>query len=301
MLGVLGMKEYREYYEEHGYCVYQQLIPADDIDQLVAEFKERIFTSRRLFFRQNSGRWEKNIVSSDGYIQNSLLNIHDYPDFESFSTNAKKILCGPQVRKAMQEITGEDSLKLMQSMFFDQNTATPAHQDYYYLDSMPNGHLFAGWFALEDINEEAGRFFVLPGSHKTTFTLTAEEAISNRLYVKKIETYVDAHKANVVAPALKKGDVLFWHSKTIHGSLPTKNPKYSRKSLTAHYMPSQFQFGNMFGNIAEGNYDNFEGMSYSRTENRFSWGGHAKNEIRSFLVRHPRMQRIASTLKSLTR
>ena len=39
------------------------------------------------------------------------------------------------------------------------------------------------------------------------------------------------------APALKKGDVLFWHGKTIHGSLPTTQPQYSRSSFTAHYMP----------------------------------------------------------------
>src|SRR5690606_27152149 len=39
------------------------------------------------------------------------------------------------------------------------------------------------------------------------------------------------------APALKKGDVLFWHGKTIHGSLATTQPEYSRQSFTAHYMP----------------------------------------------------------------
>ena len=39
------------------------------------------------------------------------------------------------------------------------------------------------------------------------------------------------------APRLKKGDVLFWHPFTIHGSWNQKNELYSRKSLTAHYHP----------------------------------------------------------------
>jgi phytanoyl-CoA hydroxylase len=39
------------------------------------------------------------------------------------------------------------------------------------------------------------------------------------------------------APALKKGDVMFWHGKTIHGSLATTQPQFSRSSFTAHYMP----------------------------------------------------------------
>jgi phytanoyl-CoA dioxygenase PhyH len=50
---------------------------------------------------------------------------------------------------------------------FDANTATPAHQDWWYLDSIPNGHLLAAWIALEDIEEDAGRFYVIPQTHKT--------------------------------------------------------------------------------------------------------------------------------------
>jgi phytanoyl-CoA hydroxylase len=58
-----------------------------------------------------------------------------------------------------------------------------------------------------------------------------------------IARYFEAHKDQVHAPPLQKGDVLFWSSRIIHGSLPTKNTSFSRKSLTAHYLPSQYQFG----------------------------------------------------------
>ena len=53
---------------------------------------------------------------------------------------------------ALKEVAHPDGHKLMQSMLFDSNTATPPHQDYWYLDSSPSGHLLAGWFALEDID-----------------------------------------------------------------------------------------------------------------------------------------------------
>ena len=39
------------------------------------------------------------------------------------------------------------------------------------------------------------------------------------------------------APALSKGDVLFWAAKTIHGSLRTTQPTRSRRSFTAHFIP----------------------------------------------------------------
>src|SRR5262249_14293737 len=44
------------------------------------------------------------------------------------------------------------------------------------------------------------------------------------------------------APALQRGDVLFWSAKTIHGSLRTQGTKRTRQSLTAHYIPRSHRF-----------------------------------------------------------
>jgi phytanoyl-CoA hydroxylase len=44
------------------------------------------------------------------------------------------------------------------------------------------------------------------------------------------------------APALSKGDVLFWAAKTIHGSLRTTEPTRSRRSFTAHFIPDRGRF-----------------------------------------------------------
>ena len=41
--------------------------------------------------------------------------------------------------------------------------------------------------------------------------------------------------------SLNKGDVLFWHPYTIHGSHQNKNPQFSRKSFTAHFYPSHLK------------------------------------------------------------
>ena len=42
---------------------------------------------------------------------------------------------------ALTEITGYRNHNLMQSMLFDANTTTPPHQDWWYLDTVPKGHL----------------------------------------------------------------------------------------------------------------------------------------------------------------
>ena len=44
------------------------------------------------------------------------------------------------------------------------------------------------------------------------------------------------------APVLAKGDVLFWNSLTVHGSLKTTVTGASRRSMTAHYIPETSRY-----------------------------------------------------------
>ncbi|MGA7937721.1 MAG: hypothetical protein WCA35_29505, partial [Kovacikia sp.] len=71
-----------------------------------------------------------------------------------------------------------------------------------------------------------------------------------------------ADRDRVYAPDLRQGDALFWHPNTIHGALPTVDPQYSRKSSTAHYIPSELKGGNswrVFENMVT---QKFQGMEY---------------------------------------
>jgi phytanoyl-CoA hydroxylase len=257
----------KDYYQEQGYYIFKKLIPDDLIDNLIEEYKSRIVSSKAPFYRQST-RWQSNKISPHGYVVSPFMDTHcyDHPNQSIhgiFSEAVRRILCAQEVREALNQLTGSQQHNLVQSMLFDLNSATPPHQDWYYLDSIPNGHLIAGWFALEDIHEEAGRFYVLPKSHTVNFDLTDDEKKMNSRYVKTVRRYVDSHQSDIYAPYLQKGDVLFWNSRTIHGSLKTLDPQYSRKSLTGHYLPSQYQFGNLYAKspkVVE--YAKHESMNY---------------------------------------
>jgi phytanoyl-CoA hydroxylase len=67
-------------------------------------------------------------------------------------------------------------------------------------------------------------------------------AFNHKRYIDLVKSIIIEDKLEFRAPLLKKGDVLFWNSKTIHGSLKTTRPELSRSSLTAHYIPSSHQF-----------------------------------------------------------
>jgi phytanoyl-CoA hydroxylase len=256
--------EAQEYYDANGYYVYRNLVPAAMIDRLLQRYQQEIVPSKYPFFRQNTDRYEVNKLTPRGYVQQSFLDIHDYKKHPEFSRYAKDIYTSREMRQALTEVTGFDSFRLMQTMLFDANTETPAHQDCWYLDSVPNGHLLAVWIALEDIDERAGRFFVIPSSQHVNLHQGMAES-EHKAWLAKMKNYMAEHADQVHAPPLNKGDVLFWNSRTIHGSLPTKDPSFSRKSLTAHYLPAEFEFGSLFFTKENVQYKSYGGMEYMRT------------------------------------
>lgn len=297
------MNKPKEFYDENGFYIFQKLVPEDLIEKILDIYNSKILESSNYFFRQSSNRWERNKLTGYGYCEESFLNVHDYPDYPGFCEAARQIFCLSQVREALTQLTGSVEHNLMQSMLFDLNAATPAHQDWYYLDSIPSGHLLAGWFALEDIHEDAGRFYVLPKSNQVDFDLTTEEKVSNAPYVQKLKEYVASHQSDIYAPALKKGDVLFWNSRTIHGSLDIRNPKYSRKSLTAHYLPSQYQSGSRYAaSPSVIDYEIYEGMRYRLVpshQKNYSPTAKLRTDLWQYVWNQPKLARMAQAVKNL--
>ncbi len=100
---------------------------------------------------------------------------------------------------------------------------------------------------MEDIHEDAGCFFVVPGSHKND--LITAEADAGRMqdherFLMRTQELIDKFNYQFLPCPLSKGVVLFWHPYTIHGSFENKDPQYSRKSFTTHYFPSHSQIKN---------------------------------------------------------
>ena len=280
----------RNYYDEEGYCVCRNLIPHHLIDRLVQRYEEDIVPSDYPFFRQNTDTYERNRYTEHGYVKQSFLDIHDYEKFSAFSLCAREIFTSAAIRHALQAVTGFDDFNLMQTMLFDANTESVPHQDWWYLDSVPNGHLLGAWIALEDIDERAGRFYVLPKSFSVDLHSDTPD-MKHIDWLERIEAYVKDHANERVAPALSKGDVLFWNSRTIHGALPTRDPSYSRKSLTAHYLPSHMSFGNLFIKKDFIQYKSHNGMKFFRNQPDYSWINRVKSGVKKSIYDSPALMR----------
>lgn len=236
-----------EYYEANGYVIVHGLFSAETCDTIRSLWDQEVKPSGRHIYRQATAKAERHQLNENGWVMNPILNLQSvdtraFPRFRDFATN--QILTSPRLAKVFRALLG-DTPKVVQSMYFEGNSATWEHQDSYYLDSTEVGSMAAAWVALEDIEARAGRFFVCPGSHKM---LVSEHGFENNIadnhdvYIESVVAKVRELGMPIRAPRLEKGDVLFWNSLTIHGSLDSQDTKHSRSSITVHAIAAKDRF-----------------------------------------------------------
>ena len=241
-----GETERARYFREQGYLVRRGLIDPSLCEHAMQCFAREIKPYRGFLYRQASANPERHRLDTAGHVMNSLLNpvSVDGRRFPAFRAASEELLSQPALFEAVQELQGEPGI-LVQSMYFEGNPATWPHQDCYYLDSERSGALIGAWIALEDIDERAGRFYVVPGSQNLDLGVNAGRlniAENHDRYKRTVSEAIDAGGLERRAPALARGDVLLWSSRTIHGALPPLDDAHTRNSYTAHFLPSSTRF-----------------------------------------------------------
>jgi phytanoyl-CoA hydroxylase len=285
------------YYAEYGYVVVRGLVPPAVLDGANAAFDAEILTSRRFIYRQASANPERHVFTDHGHVLNSLLNLQslDPRHYPGFREAAQRLLADPGIQAVIRGLFGEPG-KLVQSMYFHGNPVTWPHQDTYYLDSEHLGSMSAAWIAAEDIAPGAGRFFVYPGSHRIDMQKNGGDfdiAFHHDRYKQLVRNVIKNQRLRCRAPALAKGDVLFWHARTIHGSLPTSQPERSRRSFTAHYIPQSHRFLQWQSRPKALRYSLVNGMRMAHPKDQ----GRAMNRAVLFVeTRFPRVFRNAKRL-----
>ena len=237
------LAEARTFYEEQGYVVLRGLVPTDLCAHIRAVFDSSVRASRVAMLRQKNMRYERNAFDEHGFLQNPIFNVQDLGSraLGAFRDAVLDVLTHRATAAATASLLDTERTKVIQSMFFEAPAGTWAHQDSYYQDSAAGlGGCVAGWFALEDIDAGAGRFYVCPGSHRSMSPLrnagAHNFATGHQAYQQAMVEAMRSNDLPLSAPFLAAGDVLFWNSLTVHGSLPASRPGVSRMSLTAHYL-----------------------------------------------------------------
>jgi phytanoyl-CoA hydroxylase len=241
------MAAIRDYYRENGYVIVRKLLESETCDSQRRLWDEEVKPFGGYIYRQATAKAEKHVFNQNGWVMNPILNLQSvdpkrFPRFRRHATES--VLASPDLRDVFAGLLGELP-KVVQSMYFEGNSATWEHQDSYYLDSEKVGEMVAAWIAIEDIAAQAGRFFICPGSHKFKLDehgLENNIAEHHEVYISSVVNKIRKLNLEIKAPALQKGDVLFWNALTIHGSLNTQDPRHSRSSITCHAIPSSRLF-----------------------------------------------------------
>lgn len=234
------------YFREYGYLIRRSLLDASLCARAVECFTREISPFEGFLYRQASANPETHRLGAGGQVMNSLLNpiSVDGRRFPGFRAISEEILSQARLFEAVEELQGETTI-LVQSMYFEGNPATWPHQDCYYLDSERSGGLIGAWIALEDIDERAGRFYVVPGSQRLDLGSNAGRlniAENHERYKQLVARTIETGQLERRAPALKRGDVLLWGSRTIHGALAPSGTQHARNSYTAHFLPASTRF-----------------------------------------------------------
>lgn len=239
--------EATEYYHRNGYVVFKSLLSLPQCQELMSCWREEVKPFQGYIYRQATAKAEKNLFNEKGFVMNPILNLQslDQRNFKKLRSSFEKSIVN---NAALAKVTGalvSDKPRIVQSMYFEGNSATWEHQDSYYLDDEIPGKMVAGWIALEDIDPYAGRFFVCPKSHLADYSdmnIENNIATNHEAYINSIVDLIKDKSYEIKAPRLLAGDVLFWNSMTIHGSLNTVDCPASRSSITFHAIRSSSRF-----------------------------------------------------------
>ena len=256
----------KDFFHDQGFLTARGLIPAELCQPLSAAFLDEVKPFAGPILRQTTTRPEKHNFNASGLMTNPILNLHelDAGAFPGFIERALAIVCHPNLTRALAMIMDDEPV-LVQSMYFESSRGTDPHFDSPFLDSGEWGSLIGCWVALEDISEESGRFLVYPQSHRFdrpgAFPVPVYETMlaygghslacireyqleGKRFSLKQVrrseqlfQQLVETSGMTPHAPVLKRGDVVFFSSKTIHGSYAPKPGGESRHSVTAHFVP----------------------------------------------------------------
>jgi phytanoyl-CoA hydroxylase len=226
----------REHYERHGYVVLRALIEHSLIDRFLIEY-ERVKRSNTFIYNSQSiHRAIRPELNEHGFIRESIADPSRLGLFPLFSNAIKECIYHGAVSDALTALDGHERHVSWQDMFFDLSTGTIEHADTWYLDTDPPGSLVGAWFALENIEEQAGTFFVMPGSHRIA-PLDKAAYLDHEEFRTATQKMIERHGFEAQGMPIDKGDVILWHPFLVHGAFSNRDPRLSRKSFTSHFFP----------------------------------------------------------------
>ncbi|WP_219838170.1 phytanoyl-CoA dioxygenase family protein [Paenibacillus sp. R14(2021)] len=234
------------HYQRNGFLVVRGLLSKEDIAELYTLAEET---------RLGRAKPEQSYkpTSTDPLKEefNAATRIHM---LSRLNAAAERGLLHPRVLDVTEALIGPDVYAVQSMMFLNPpgRGGQGWHQDSCYIKTHPDT-LIGAWIALEEVDEDNGCLWVVPGSnHEPVYppagigggNVHALDAFSNLNGVQNVSHLDDEvntlsrivakYPAPISVP-MQPGDVLFFHSHLFHRSYPNKTTDRFRRSYVCHY------------------------------------------------------------------
>lgn len=157
--------------------------------------------------------------------------------------DVRAIAANGEVMALLEKLYGRRPFPF-QTLNFPVGTQQGAHADSVHFSSQPERFMCGVWLAMEDIMEEAGPLFYLPGTHK--WPIVTNAMIGRRGFGSELRSAQDpfavAWRAMVKATGARsrrflarKGQALIWCANLLHGGSKQTDPTLTRWSQVTHY------------------------------------------------------------------
>ena len=229
----------------NGYTIIKNGIDLDLIDKLVKDFDY----------------WSSlEINNFTKFSFNRVVNFHLY------NKNTLDLVTNTIVNDILKLFFNKEQA-VYTSLFFREGTSQHYHRDTPHFYTNPIDQYVGVWYALEDINVNAGPLKYYIGSHKlhcpdgyeTYNKLYNQEGMNNTYeeknlkclieYNTQLENLCKINKLTCVDETnyinkINKGDIIIWHPKLVHGGSCIIDTSLTRYSMVTHNIPINTQVFN---------------------------------------------------------
>lgn len=237
----------RDFFQENGYVVVEDLIPDNVIE-----------TYREYWISKHAPQYDGTVASMDnkmGWKESNPFINHKL---------ILEILCHDNVYDLFNEI---ELKKMAVHLSFTSwySTEKSWHHDYSSEDNFSAKNYVGLWVALQDIDSSSGPFAIVPGSHNSDFDFSIYKNLNPEQIALHIEnTLRNEARAKIFLP--RKGGALLWQGHALHRGLNPLDTNIPRESIIGHYISGV----NGKGSDQVNNFKSYRGGFYLKHKNQIS-------------------------------
>ena len=247
-------REIKSQFDTNGYYASKGLFSKKETGVFEKEF-DKIIKQIQLTNEDINARWGSDLTKKTESNDSVVLHTHNV---QSYSSTMLKMIQNKRFLDIAESLIGPDIVLHHTKLFLKPpkiGSAFPLHQDWSYFPTEKNS-MIAAVVHLSNSSEKMGCLRIVPKSHK----LGKVQSSDGHTWNKQIHQNHDLESTFPIIA--KKGDVLFFHCCTIHGSL-SNTSCFDRKTVLIQLYSGQDKI------IGKGNHTNVQlvlrGWNHSAT------------------------------------